>query len=280
MKKYFVALAAALLLTACASSTKGGLVGANRAQMFLVSEAQMNQSAALAYTQTLKQASSKRTLNTDPIKTKRVKSIADRLIAQVGTFRDDALKWDWQVNVIKDDTVNAWCMPGGKIAVYTGIIDKLSLTDDELAAVMGHEIAHALREHSREQASTDQLKNVGIFAVGLATGSSEIANLASLATQYTITLPFSRSHETEADTIGTELMARAGYNPNSAVNVWRKMQQKSGSSVPEILSTHPSHESRIKNLQKVAQQVMPLYQSAQTTKAATAPKKGKGKKRA
>ena len=262
MKKYFLPLFMAVFLVSCASTTKGGMVGANRSQLLLVSEAEMNQSAAAAYVSTLKEATQKHTLNTNPVVTKRVKKIANRLIAQVGTFRQDALKWDWQVNVIKSNEINAWCMPGGKIAVYTGIIDKLKLTDDELAAVMGHEIAHALREHSRERASTGALTNIGVMAVGLATGSGDLANIAGLATQYTITLPFSRSHEEEADIIGTELMARAGYNPNAVANVWVKMEKVVGSGTPAILSTHPSHESRRKNLQEIAKKVMPLYQKS------------------
>ena len=154
-------------------------------------------------------------------------------------------------------------MPGGRIVVYSGIIKNLSLTNGELAAVMGHEIAHALREHSREQASTDMLKNVGIFAVSQAAGLGDLATGAiNMAAQYTISLPFSRSHEREADHIGTELMARAGYDPKEAVNVWVKMSQKSGGSVPEILSTHPSSQSRIADLREVAAKLEPVYQQA------------------
>lgn len=261
MHKILVAVFAFLLFVGCYSSTtQGGLVGANSRQIMLVSASAMNESAAKAYVDTLKSARNKGVLNTNPALTKRVQNIAKRLIAQVGTFRQDALKWDWQVNVIEEDTLNAWCMPGGKIVVYTGIINRLNLTDSELAAIIGHEIAHALREHSREQASSDQLKNIGIFAVSQAAGlDSGATNLLNLATHYTISLPFSRSHETEADHIGTELMARAGYNPNDAVVVWQKMSKIGSSSTPEILSTHPSNESRIKDLEKIAKKVMPLY---------------------
>ncbi|MBQ9577989.1 MAG: M48 family metalloprotease, partial [Ottowia sp.] len=141
---HWLAVAAtAALVTACASTTQGGAVGVGRNQILIVSEAQMNQQAALAYAQTLQKASSTRTLNTNAAQTARVKTIASRLIAQTGHFRPDALRWDWQVNVIQEKTINAWCMPGGKIAVYSGIIDTLKLTDDELAAVIGHEISHA-----------------------------------------------------------------------------------------------------------------------------------------
>lgn len=265
MKKFLLPIfAAVLLFTGCfTSSTKGGVVGADRSQMFLISEEEMNQSAAAAYAKALQSARQEKALNIDPVLTKKVQNIAKRLIAQTGTFREDALKWNWQVNVINSNTVNAWCMPGGKIVVYSGIIKKLSLSDSELAAVMGHEIAHALREHSREQASQDQIKNVGIFAIATATGIGDTAaGLINLATQYTISLPFSRSHETEADHIGTELMARAGYDPYDAVNVWKKMSKAGGGSIPEILSTHPSNESRIKDLQVIAKKVEPLYLAA------------------
>lgn len=265
MKKFLLPLlSAAVIFTGCfTSSTGAGAVGADRRQIFLVSAETMDQSAAMAYAQTLQSARQQKALNIDPVLTKKVQNIAKKLIAQVGVFREDALKWGWQVNVINSNTLNAWCMPGGKIVVYSGIIKRLGLTDSELAAIMGHEIAHALREHSRERASTDQLKNIGIFAISTAAGLGEGAtNLINLATQYSISLPFSRSHETEADHIGTELMARAGYNPHDAVNVWVKMSKASGDSIPELLSTHPSNESRIQDLQEIAKKVEPLYLAA------------------
>lgn len=266
MKKFILPLVLTMIfLAGCfVSSTGAGAVGADRRQLFLISSETMNQSANLAYAKTLQSARQEKALNIDPVLTKRVQTIGKRLIAQVGAFREDALKWDWQVNVINSNTLNAWCMPGGKIAVYSGLIKNLSLTDAQIAAVMGHEIAHALREHSREQASTDQLKNIGIFAVSTAAGLGDTATgLINLATQYTISLPFSRSHETEADHIGTELMARAGYDPHEAVTVWEKMSKKSGDSVPEILSTHPSNASRIKDLKEIAKKVEPLYLAVQ-----------------
>ncbi|MCR5763039.1 MAG: M48 family metallopeptidase [Treponema sp.] len=251
------------LVSCLSSTTSSGAVGADRQQLMLVSEETMEQSAKESYAQVLAEAKAAKTLNTNSATTNRVRNIATRLIRQVGVFRNDALSWDWQINVITDDTVNAWCMPGGKIVVYTGIINTLSLTDGELAAVMGHEISHALKEHSREQASQDALTNVGIFAIAQIIGLGDLGTtVLALASQYTIALPFSRSHETEADRMGTELMARAGYDPYEAVNIWKKMAAISGSSVPEILSTHPSNESRIKDLQSVAEKVYPLYQSA------------------
>ena len=223
----------------------------------------MEQSAQQSYAQVLEEAAKTGTLNKNAATVKRVQGIADRLIAQTGTFRSDAPSWNWQVNVISDKTVNAWCMPGGKIVVYTGIIDTLKLTDGELAAVMGHEIAHALKEHSRERASQETLQNIGVVVASSTLGlKKEGTALLGLAAEYTIALPFSRKHETEADHMGTELMARAGYDPYEAVNIWKKMASLSSSQPPEILSTHPSHETRIKDLQKTAETVYPLYQAA------------------
>ncbi len=266
MKNTFKALAfvfAALLFSACASTTAGGSVGADRSQVMLVSEAAMNQQAESSYAEVLAEAKANGTLNPDSATTTRVRNIAKRLIAQCPAFRDDALNWNWQVNVIKEDTVNAWCMPGGKIVVYTGIIDSLKLTDGELAAIMGHEISHALKEHSREQASKQALTSIGVSVIAEIAGLGDLGVTAlALATQYGLTLPFSRKCETEADNMGTELMARAGYDPHEAINVWNKMSALGGGSVPQILSTHPSNSSRIENLSVIAETVYPLYQAA------------------
>ena len=249
------------------STTSAGAVGADREQFMLVSAEDMDKQAQEQYAQVLKEAGDAGTLNTDKAVYNRVQSVAQKLIAQTGVFREDALKWDWQVNVIKEDTVNAWCMPGGKIVVYTGIIDSLKLTDGELAAVMGHEIAHALKEHSREQASKQALQQAGISVVSQAAGLGEMGQtVLLLGGQYGLTLPFSRECETEADNMGTELMARAGYDPHEAIKVWEKMNKLGGSSVPQILSTHPSNDNRIKNLTSVAETVYPLYQDTQKKK--------------
>ncbi len=261
---HWLAVAAtAALVAACGSTTQGGAVGANRSQILIVSEAMMDEQAKLAYAETLQKASSARTLNINTAQTARVKNIASRLIAQTGHFRQDALRWDWQVNVIQEKTINAWCMPGGKIAVYSGIIDTLRLTDDELAAVIGHEISHALREHSREQASANALQNLGISAISQVAGLGDVGStVVNTAAKYALSLPFSRNHETEADLMGLELMARAGYNPQAAVSVWQKMSAASGGSVPQFMSTHPSHATRIADLQAAMPKVLPLYQNA------------------
>ncbi|MCP8463185.1 M48 family metallopeptidase [Pseudomonas sp. ZM23] len=263
----FAGLAAALLLAGCqqVNTTSGGVVGVERKQnMFsMLSSAQVDQMYAQSYQQTLGEASKAGKLDASSSDARRVKAIAARLIPQTGTFRPDAPSWQWEVNVIKSDELNANCGPGGKIIVYTGLIDQLKLTDDELAAVMGHEIAHALREHGREAMSrayaVQMGENLGGALLGLGKDSMQ---LADQVVQYSLTLPNSRQNENEADLIGLELAARAGYNPNAALTLWQKMSQAGGNAPPEILSTHPADSTRMANLQAAIPKVMPLYEQA------------------
>ncbi|MNQ40904.1 TPR repeat-containing protein YfgC precursor [compost metagenome] len=167
------------------------------------------------------------------------------------------------MHVLSSDEINAWCMPGGKIAVYTGLIAKIKPSDDELAAVLGHEIAHALREHARERVSQQMATNLGLSVLSIAMGSSAATDLGEQLTSVMFTLPNSRTHETEADRMGVELAARAGYDPRAAVTLWQKMgAAEQGNAPPEILSTHPSASSRIGDLQAAAQKVMPLYEQS------------------
>lgn len=268
MKKLFTIIPAlilsALVATSCLSTTtESGVAGNNRQQLLIFSPYMVEASSRQSYEQTLAEAKAAGKLNTNAAQTKRVQSIANKLIAQTKVFRTDATTWQWQVNVITDKTINAWCLPGGRIVVYTGIIDTLKLTDSELAAVIGHEISHALREHSREQMSREMITEIGTFAISrilkMDKDSQEIINRGA---ELMVTLPFSRSQETEADNFGTELMARAGYNPYDAVNVWIKMDSLTKSTTPEILSTHPSNTTRITNINQVAAKVYPLYEAA------------------
>lgn len=256
-----------LLLGACRSvqTTQGGTVGVDRTQTMsaLVSQSQLEKSAVTAYRQELAKASRNGQLNSDSARTARVRGIARRLTARTGAFRSDAPGWAWEVNVIDSAEVNAWCMPGGKIAVYAGLIDKLKATDDEIAAVIGHEIAHALREHARERAS--QQINAGVVATGVGValgGGSGTMDMVGMVTNLTFNLPNSRLHETEADRIGVELAARAGFDPHAAVSLWQKMRRLSGGAGPQWLSTHPSAETRIRDLTDYSARVMPLYESA------------------
>ena len=262
---WLLATAAAMttLLYGCTTTTEGGVVGANRQQLLLVSSAELEQIAAKQYNQLLAEAQQKRVLNTDPQATQRVRAIASRLIPQTQVFRPDARSWQWEVNVVNSDQVNAFCMPGGKIMVFTGLINRLRTTDSELAVVIGHEIAHALREHSREQVSQSAAAEAVIGIGSALFGLEGAADLAGTAYQSLIATRFSRSHETEADRIGLELTARAGYDPRAGVSLWQKMLTVAGGSrPPEFLSTHPSGENRIREIESLLATVMPLYQQA------------------
>ncbi|TWH77146.1 peptidase M48-like protein [Azomonas agilis] len=257
-------VAVSVMLSACqpVNTTEGGALGVHREQyMFsMLSEAQVNQMYAQSYQETLTTAAKEGVLEQSGTVNQRIQGIAKRLIAQVGVFRQDALSWNWEVNVIDSDELNANCGPGGKIIFYTGLINKLKLTDDEIAAVMGHEIAHALREHGREAMS----KAYGVqmaTQVGTAFGFGAGADLANTGVKYLMTLPNSRQNENEADLIGLELAARAGYNPNAALTLWQKMSA-AGGNPPEFLSTHPAPSNRMAALQAAIPKVMPLYEQA------------------
>jgi predicted Zn-dependent protease len=246
-------------------TTQPGAVGIERKQSMLLSSAEVNASASQAYQQLVAGAAKKGQVNADPAQTARVRAIANRLIPQTRVFRADAPGWQWEINVISSKEVNAWCMPGGKIAVYTGLLEKLDPTDDELAAVMGHEIAHALREHGRERASQAMAQGIALGILGAFAGiSSGGMDLTQAIVNVTLNLPNSREHETEADRIGVELAARAAYDPRAAVHVWEKMSKLGGSAPAEILSTHPSPATRIADLKLYSARVMPLYEQART----------------
>ena len=260
--------AAVLQLSGCATTTQGGAVGADRKQLLLVSSEDMDKMAAQSYTKLRNDAASKGALNTDPVLTKRVQAVAARIEPQTKVFRPDAPGWKWEVNVVSSDELNAFCMPGGKIVFYSGLITRLNLTDDEIAIVMGHEIAHALREHSREQVSqalaAQTTIGVGAALLGLPAGSSDLGNLAY---ESFVATKFSRTDEAEADRIGLELSARAGYDPRAGVSLWQKMikESKGAQKQPEFLSTHPAEESRVKEIEALLPTVMPLYEAARKT---------------
>lgn len=252
------------LLVACTAmnTTNTGTVGIERKQYMssLVSEAELNRTALKQYSQMMNEARAKSALDVNSAQTQRVRTIAQRLIQQVGVFRPDAQQWNWEIHVVNNNSVNAWCMPGGKMVVYTGLITKTKATDDELAAVIGHEMAHALREHSREQMSQKMATNLGLSVLSAVVGTSAVADLGGTLTDVMFNLPNSRTHETEADLLGVELAARAGYDPRAAVTLWQKMAQLGSGGTPEFLSTHPSPASRISELNVAAQRVMPLYE--------------------
>lgn len=258
-------IASLSVLAACQTvqTTKPGTVGVDRPQSMLVSSAEVNASAAKAYQQLVTGAAKKGQVNQDAAQVGRVRRIAQRLIPHTGAFRPDAPGWAWETNVISSKDVNAWCMPGGKIAVYTGLIDGLKPSDEELAAVMGHEIAHALREHGRERVSQAQAQGLIIGVLGAVAGVSRGGmDLTAVLVDLTLNKPNSREHETEADRIGVELAARAGYDPRGAVSLWEKMGRLGGGQPPEFLSTHPSAATRIADLKAYAAKVLPLYETA------------------
>jgi predicted Zn-dependent protease len=260
-------VAVTMPLIACTSvqTTEPGAVGVSRKQTMstMVSAEDIDKSAAQDYNAELARARAAGILNTDSAQTVRVRKIAARLINQTGAFRPDAKDWPWAINVETSKEVNAYCMPGGRIMVYTGLIDKLNLTDAELATVMAHEISHALREHSREQVSRQMDERVGLTALAGLTGLNGASmELASALSDVTFNLPHSRVQESEADEIGLELMARAGYDPNAAISLWKKMMAAGQGGTPGFLSTHPSSSTRTADLTALLPKVMPLYQAA------------------
>lgn len=271
-RQFIIAFAAVAALTAgCQSvdTTKGGVVGVERQQRMMVSSEEVQQGSQEAYAQMMGQAKHKGVLDQDAATLKRVQGITKRLIPHTAVFREDATKWPWEVHVISLDEVNAWCMPGGKMAIYTGLIQKLNATDDEIAAVMGHEISHALREHARERISRQMGTQMAVGLAGALFGIGEMGqNLGTMVADVTLNLPNSRLHETEADRIGIELAARAGFDPKASVSLWEKMaKQAGGSQPPKWLSTHPSHEDRLNDLRQYAEKVAPLYAASKGSAA-------------
>ena len=251
-------------LSGCQTSTSGGVTGSDRKQLLLVSSQELDRMAVQSYSKLKDDSAAKGTLNQDGATLQRVRAVAARLEPHTRVFRADAPGWKWEVNVISSDEINAFCMPGGKIMVYSGLIRQLNLSDDELGIVLGHEIAHALREHSREQVSqaivAQATIGIGAALLGLGQGSSDIAGIAYKAL---IATKFSRSDETEADRIGLELAARAGYDPRAGVSLWQKMiQAQGGAGRPEFLSSHPAGASRVQQIEALLPSVMPLYSAA------------------
>jgi len=270
---FITSVAVAVFLPGCQSvdTTQAGTVGVERSQQMMVSSQEVNAGAAKAYSQMMAEAQKKGILDKDPAVVKRIQAITQRLIPHTTVFRPDAAKWAWQVHVISVDEVNAWCMPGGKMAMYTGLIQKLNATDDEIAAVMGHEIAHALREHARERISRQMGTQMAVGIAGALLGIGDLGqSIAGSVADVTLNLPNSRLHETESDRIGVELAARAGFNPEAAIGLWEKMAKvSSGGQPPKWLSTHPSHQDRINDLRVYAARVMPLYAAAKGGAAAS-----------
>ena len=248
-------LTLSLFLSACTTSPTG------RSQFLLFSEDSAIASSRQAYTQLLTPLAKEGKIDTDPKLKARVKKITGRIVAQAVIMRPETKSWDWELKVIDDpETVNAWAMAGGKMALYSGLVKQLKPSDDELAQVIAHEISHALAKHSAEKMSIATASQVGVMAVGIATDQKAVAMTgASLAAALAITLPNSRTMESEADRIGIELAAKAGYNPQAAHTLWNKMGKLGNGSQPQFLSTHPNPSNRESTLKALVPEMMPFY---------------------
>jgi len=265
--KIVLAAGVALCVTALAACSTNPVTG--RSQLVgLVSESEAISGSTAAYQQMMGQLDKKKQIERDSARVQKVQEITDRLIAQAIKFRPDSAKWRWQVQVIDDPkTVNAFCMAGGKMAIYSGMWEQLHATDDELAEVMGHEISHALADHTRERMSIARTTDIGVQILAAATGVGNLGgSLMQNAALVAVTLPNSRQSESEADQIGIELAARAGFDPAAAVSLWDKMG-KLGGGTPEFLSTHPSPEHRKERLQELGAKVQPYYVAAKANPA-------------
>lgn len=262
-KKWLLVMPLVLVLCACGSDLYSHLVpGAKTAE-------QLEQAATLQYNGLVSQAQTESVLasKSDP-NYQRLQRIAKDLIPYASQYNPKATQWNWEVSLFNSDQINAMCMPGGKIVFFTGIIEKLQLTDDEIAMIMGHEMSHALREHALSQINKDATTKAGLSIGSKAAGidNSMTQGLSSLGAQL-LSLKFSRTDETDADRIGQELAAQAGYNPQAAITLWEKMDRyASGSGGAAFLSTHPQNDERIQDLKANLPRVMPLYEAAKKAK--------------
>lgn len=261
-------LAGALLSLALAGAPalqarEGVEVGGNSAFSKLVPAEQVERSAAQQYAQMLAQARAKNALaDANSPELQRLRAIANRIIPFANTWNERAPGWKWEVNLIESSQINAFCMPGGKIAFYSGILKSLKLTDDEVAMVMGHEIAHALREHARERMGKSAATGIGASLLSQVLGLGDLGQTVTNYGAQLLTLKFGREDESEADLVGMELAARAGYNPRAGVSLWKKMGAANKGAPPEWLSTHPSGNARIAQIEAHLPQVLPLYERA------------------
>ncbi len=261
MKNILAIVVVAVFVTGCQSNPVTG-----RSQLMLISEDTAIAQSAEAYSAMVKPLAEKGKVNSDPKVLARVERITSRIVAQAVKYRPESENWNWSIRVIDDpETVNAWCMAGGRMAIYTGLIEKLNATDDEIAQVMGHEISHALLAHTAERMSRALAMQLGIIGVA-ATQSSDtqgsmVVQGVSLAAVVALELPNSRTAESEADVVGIELAAKAGYDPRAAETLWKKMAEQSGSGESrfDFLSTHPAPVKRMETLRELAPKMMVYY---------------------
>ena len=258
MRTVIYLLIGTLLIGACATTPTG------RRQLMLVSEDQAIAASKEAYLSQMSELDSKGQILRKGPQVERVNEITNRLIAQAIIMRPATENWEWNVEVINDpDVVNAWCMAGGRMAIYTGLLDQLDATDDEIAQVMGHEISHALANHTAERMSIAMASSLGVLVAGVASDRPGITMAAAAgAAKVAVELPNSRESEAEADRIGIELAAKAGYDPAAAVTLWQKMGEVGGEGPPAFLSTHPSPGQRQEKLAALIPEMQPYYEAA------------------
>lgn len=257
----FAFIVALVTVSGCTTNPVTG-----RSQLMIVSEESAISQSSVAYSSLIGGLAKTGKLSTDTGRIARVKTITDRLITQAVTYKPESKGWLWNVNVIDDpETINAFCMPGGKMAVYSGLLDKVEPTDDELAQIMGHEIAHALSSHTAEKMSVQlasQLAVVTATAIAEPQHQQTVHDVSAIAALTLVSLPNSRTAEAEADRIGIELAAKAGYDPHSATTLWEKMANITGSkSRFDFLSTHPSSPKRIEALAGLEHEMAPIYEA-------------------
>ena len=254
LKRILVFATLLLVIAACATSPTG------RRQLMLVSEESSIASSKEAYVATVSELNEEGKIEEDAAINNRVRTITGRLITEAIKMRPETADWEWSVVVVDDpEMVNAWCMAGGRMAIYTGLLEQVQPTDDELAQVMGHEISHALAAHTAEKMSMQMATTVGVIVVGVATDSNTALVGAAATAMLVVNLPNSRSAEKEADRIGIELAAKAGYDPKAAATLWQKMGEVSKSGTPQFLSTHPAPENRQEKLTRLAAKMEQYY---------------------
>jgi predicted Zn-dependent protease len=257
-----LAVCALALLAAPPLAAEGVAVDKPSMLRNLVPAEQLERAAAQEYREMKRQAAAKGTLLPDSHpQVRQLRAIAARIVPHAARFNPRAGKWQWEINLIAAKQVNAFCMPGGKIAFFTGLVDGLKLTDDEIGVVMGHEVAHALREHARERVAKSELTNLGAILLGEFVGGGRYTDAFRFGGNL-LTLKFSRDDETDADAVGLELAARAGFDPRAGVSLWQKMGAASRGEPFAWLSTHPAGPNRIKEIERRLPEVAPLYERA------------------
>lgn len=245
MRHLLIGITLVTLISACATSPLG------RRQLILVSDAEMSQMGATSFNQMKQKIPQTKDGKTSAY----VSCVAQAITNEIGTSQQ------WEVQVFDDKQVNAFALPGGKIGVYAGLL-KVATTQDQLAAVIGHEVSHVLAGHSAERVSEQMATQLGVGVAEAATGVS--GQLLGIASNVFFTLPHSRIQESEADLLGLDLMSKAGFDPRAAITLWQNMSRAGGQKPPELLSTHPSDDTRIQKLEQRIPSALPIYEQART----------------